>query len=76
MEILLIGAVIMVFALLASAWLMTFARWFPIKGIDGEFLTDYKTLIRAHIDFALMAFFAWLFMPRKFHYLLQPVGLL
>jgi uncharacterized membrane protein len=57
MEILLIGAVIMVFALLASAWLMTFARWFPIKGIDGEFLTDYKTLIRAHIDFALMALF-------------------
>lgn len=57
MEILLIGAVIMFFALLASAWLMTFARWFPVKGIDGEFLTDYKTLIRAHVDFALMALF-------------------
>ena len=57
MEILLIGAVLMIFAVLASAWLMTFARWFPIKGIDGEFLTDYKTLIRAHIDFALMALF-------------------
>jgi len=57
MEILLIGAVLMIFAVLASAWLMTFARWFPIKGIDGNFLTDYKTLIRAHIDFALMALF-------------------
>lgn len=57
MEILLIGAVLMIFAVLASAWLMTFARWFPIKGIDGDILTDYKTLIRAHVDFALMALF-------------------
>lgn len=57
MEILLVGAALMVFAVLASAWLMTFARWFPIKGIEGEFLPDYKTLIRAHIDFALMALF-------------------
>ncbi|QSB00205.1 hypothetical protein JWZ98_16165 [Methylomonas sp. EFPC1] len=57
MEILLIGAVLMIFAILLSAWLMTFAKWFPIKGIDGEFLKDYKTLIRAHVDFALMALF-------------------
>ena len=57
MEILLIGAVAMIAALLVSAWLMTFARWFPIEGIDGDFLVDYKTLIRAHIDFALMALF-------------------
>ncbi|MFK5949051.1 MAG: hypothetical protein QM500_09835 [Methylococcales bacterium] len=57
MEILLVGATIMLFALLASAWLLTFARWFPIQGIDGVFLTDYKTLIRAHIDFALMTLF-------------------
>lgn len=57
MNILLIGAVIMIFAVLASAWLMTFARWFPIPGIDGGFLKDYKTMIRAHIDFALMALF-------------------
>ncbi|WP_027159470.1 hypothetical protein [Methylobacter luteus] len=57
MEVLLIGAVLMIFAVLASAWLMTFARWFPVKGIDGDFLVDYKTLIRAHIDFALMALF-------------------
>ena len=51
MDILLIGAVIMVFALLASAWLMTFARWFPIKGIDGEFLTDYKFNVIVNLYF-------------------------
>ena len=65
MEILLIGAVVMMFALISSAWLMTFARWFPIKGIDGDFLTDYKTLIRAHIDFALMALFCLAFYATK-----------
>lgn len=57
MEILLIGAVACMFALIASAWLMTFARWWPIKGIDGDFLVDYKTMIRAHVDYALMAVF-------------------
>ena len=65
MEILLIGAVLMFFAVLISAWLMTFARWFPIQGIDGAFLTDYKTLIRAHIDFALMALFCLAFYAVK-----------
>lgn len=55
MEILLKGALIMIVAALAAAWLMTFARWFPIKGIDGEFLKDYKTMIRAHVDYLLMA---------------------
>ncbi len=40
-----------------SAWLITFARWFPIKRIDEKFLVDYKTMIRVHIDFALMALF-------------------
>ncbi len=58
MEILLIDAMQMIFAVLLCAWLMTFAKWFPIKGIDGEFLKDDKTLIRAHVDFALMACFA------------------
>lgn len=57
MEILLVGAVACMTALILSAWLMTFARWFPIKGIDEDFLVDYKTMIRAHIDFALMALF-------------------
>lgn len=57
MGILLIGAVACIAALLLSAWLMTFARWIPIEGIDGKFLVDYKTMIRAHVDFALMALF-------------------
>lgn len=57
MEVLLIGAVACITALIVSAWLMTFARWFPVEGIDGKFLVDYKTMIRAHIDYALMALF-------------------
>jgi hypothetical protein len=42
METLFIGAVLMSLAVLLSGWLMTFAKWFPVKGIDGEFLKDYK----------------------------------
>ncbi len=61
MEILLVGAVACILALISSAWLMTFARWFPIKGIDGDFLVDYKTMIRAHVDYALMALFGLAF---------------
>lgn len=57
MQILLIGAVACMAALIISAWLMTFARWFPIEGIDEKFLVDYKTMIRAHVDYALMALF-------------------
>jgi len=57
MEVLLVGAVACMAALILSAWLMTFARWFPIDGIDGKFLVDYKTMIRAHVDYALMALF-------------------
>jgi len=57
MEVLLIGAVACMAALILSAWLMTFARWFPVEGIDGKFLVDYKTMIRAHVDYALMALF-------------------
>lgn len=57
MEILIFGAVACMSALILSAWLMTFARWFPIQGIDEKFLVDYNTLIRAHVDFALMALF-------------------
>lgn len=56
MEVLLIGAAACITALITSAWMMTFAKWFPIKGMD-EFIVDYKTLIRAHVDYALMALF-------------------
>lgn len=57
MAILLIGATILIVAALLTAWLMTFARWFPVQGIDGGFLKDYNTMIRAHIDYVLMALF-------------------
>lgn len=57
MEVLLVGAAACCIALILSAWLMTFARWFPVEGVDGKFLVDYKTMIRAHIDYALMALF-------------------
>ncbi|MBE0440298.1 MAG: hypothetical protein IBX57_11195 [Gammaproteobacteria bacterium] len=55
MEILLIGATATMAALILSAWLMTFAKWYPIPGIDGTF--DFATMIRAHVDYALMAVF-------------------
>lgn len=64
MEVLLIGAVIMIAAVLIAAWLMTFAKWFPIPGVD-VFLTDYNAMIRAHIDFVLMALFCLAFYAIK-----------
>lgn len=57
MEILLLGAVAMITMLISTAWLMTFAKWFPLPGVD-EFVVDYKTMIRAHVDYALMALFS------------------
>lgn len=60
MEILLVGAVACITALISSAWLMTFAKWFPIKAVDA-FLIDYKTMIRAHVDYALMGLFGLAF---------------
>lgn len=56
MEILLVGAAACITALITSAWVMTFAKWFPVNGVDA-FVKDYKTLIRAHVDYALMALF-------------------
>ncbi len=34
---------------------MTFARWNSIKAIDCDLQVDYKAIIRAHLDYALMA---------------------
>jgi hypothetical protein len=56
MNVLLIGSVACITALISSAWLMTFAKWFPLPGVDA-FVVDYKTMIRAHVDYALMALF-------------------
>jgi hypothetical protein len=55
MEVLLKAGVILVFCSLTCAWLGTFARWFPIKGLDGGLIKDYGLLIKAHIDYILMA---------------------
>jgi len=57
MDILLLGAVAMIAALILTAWLMTFAKWFPLPGVD-DFIIDYKTMIRGHVDYALMALFS------------------
>ena len=35
---------------------MTFAEWFPLPGVDA-FVVDYQTMIRAHVNYALMALF-------------------
>jgi hypothetical protein len=56
MEILLVGSAACIVALIVTAWLMTFAKWFPIQAVDA-FVVDYKTMIRAHVDYALMALF-------------------
>ena len=59
MEILLIGASACIVALILGAWIMTFARWFPIPGLDGTF--DYTSCIRAHVDYALVGLFGLAF---------------
>ena len=61
MEILLKGGVVMVFTALVMAWLGTFARWFPIKGVDGVLIKDYGLLVKAHIDYILMSLFCFTF---------------
>ena len=42
MKILLVGSAACIFALITTAWLMTFAKWFPIKAVD-RFVADYKS---------------------------------
>jgi len=54
LEILLVGSAACIVALIVTAWLMTLAKWFPIRAVDA-FVVDYKTMIRAHVDYALMA---------------------
>lgn len=55
MEILLKMGVLLIFCSLICAWLGTFARWFPIRGLDGGLIKDYGLLIKAHIDYIMMA---------------------
>ena len=58
MEILLIGAVACMAALILSAWLMTFARWFPVKGLD-EKIPDYKSTCRLRAYGIIQFRFLW-----------------
>lgn len=57
MEILLIGGVVTAFVF--SAWLMTFAKWYPILGIESTF--DFATKIRPYVDYCLMSVFNFSF---------------
>lgn len=54
MDINLKMGVALIFFSLACAWLGTFARWFPIKNLEGGLIKDYGHLIKAHIDYILM----------------------
>jgi hypothetical protein len=65
MDILLKGGVALFGAALAMAWLGTFARWFPIKGVDGGFVKNYEVLVKAHLDFLLMSLFCLVFYALK-----------
>ena len=55
MGILMKAGVLLIFCSLICAWLGTFSRWFPIKGLEGGLIKDYGLLIKAHIDYILMA---------------------
>lgn len=61
MKILLAGGVGMLFAALVLAWLATFARIFPIGYIKKHVVKSYERLLKAHIDFLLMALFCLAF---------------
>jgi len=54
MNVLLVGAVVMLFAALALAWVATFAKLIAVPSIQRR-IKDYGALIRAHIDLLLMA---------------------
>lgn len=60
MEILLQGAACMLFVALALAWLATFSRLIPVGPVQ-RLVKDYGALIRAHIDYLLMALFCLAF---------------
>ena len=53
MNILLIGAVGMLFCALVLAWVATFAKLIVVRPVQG-LIKDYGSLIRAHIDLLLM----------------------
>jgi hypothetical protein len=56
MDILLKGAVWMLFAALVLAWVGTFSKLIVVRPIQAM-IKDYEALIRAHIDLLLMSLF-------------------
>jgi hypothetical protein len=54
MNILIKGAVGMLFAALVLAWVATFAKLIAVRPIQAR-IKDYGALIRAHIDLLLMS---------------------
>jgi hypothetical protein len=54
MNILIKGAVGMLFAALVLAWIATFAKLMVVRPIQAR-IKDYGALIRAHIDLLLMS---------------------
>lgn len=54
MNILIKGAVGMLFAALVLAWIATFAKFIVVRPIQAR-IKDYGALIRAHIDLLLMS---------------------
>ncbi len=61
MDILLKGGVALLFVSLTIAWIATFTRIFPIKGLDGGVIKDYRSLVKAHLDYILMAMLLFVF---------------
>jgi len=57
MEVLLFGAVGAITALLTSAWIMTFAHIYPTYFLREGRIIDFKSLVRGHVDYAMMAIF-------------------
>lgn len=53
MNVLLIGAVGMLFSALVLAWVATFAKLIVVRPVQA-LIKDYSSLIRAHIDLLLM----------------------
>lgn len=54
MEVLLVGAVGMLFSALVLAWIAALTRLMVVKSV-ATLIKDYGSLIRAHIDLLLMA---------------------
>lgn len=61
MNVLLGGAVAMFVLSICLAWLVTFSRIFPIKGVKGGLVKDVDVLLKGHIDYVLMSLFCMAF---------------